>query len=197
MTWKLRIARVDDAADISAIYEPIVRSTPISFEIDPPGDQEIRKRIERTLATYPWLVCEYRDRVAGYAYASRHAERAAYQWSVDASIYVHSDFRRRRAGQALYTSLFRILAAQGYYNAYAGITLPNPGSVRLHESVGFRPIGVYHQVGYKMGAWHDVGYWELALQPKTEVPRSLRTFTEIQRDPAWQEMVMSGLSLLR
>src|SRR2546427_718425 len=116
MIWKLRMATVDDAAGIAEIYEPIVRSTPISFEIEPPGEWEIRSRIERTLEGYPWLVCEFSDRLAGYAYASRHAERVAYQWSVDTSIYVHSDFRRRRVGQALYTSLFRILAAQGYYN---------------------------------------------------------------------------------
>ena len=191
------MATLDDAAGIAEIYEPIVRSTPISFEIEPPGEREIRSRIERTLTAYPWLVCEYSDRLAGYAYGSRHAERVAYQWSVDTSIYVHSDFRRRRVGQALYTSLFRILAAQGYYNAYAGITLPNPGSVGLHESVGFRPIGVYREVGYKMGAWHDVGYWELALQPKTPVPRSLLSLTEIRRDPSWHEMLGSGLSLLR
>ena len=194
MTWKLRMATLNDAAGIAEIYEPIVRSTPISFEIEVPGEQEIRRRIERTMTTYPWLVCEYRDRIAGYAYASRHAERAAYQWSVDTSIYVHSDFRRRRVGQGLYKSLFRILAAQGYYNAYAGITLPNPASVRLHESVGFRPIGVYQEVGYKMGAWHDVGYWELALQSKTPVPRPLLTLAEIQRDPVWQEMLGAGLS---
>jgi len=100
-------------------------------------------------------------------------------------------------GQALYTSLFRILAAQGYYNAYAGITLPNPGSVGLHESVGFRRIGVYREVGYKMGAWHDVGYWELALQPKPLVPRSPLSLAEIRRDPSWHEMLISGLSLLR
>ncbi|PYR84332.1 MAG: GNAT family N-acetyltransferase [Acidobacteria bacterium] len=197
MSWILRMATVDDAAGIAEIYEPVVRSTPISFEIEPPGEWEIRSRIERTLEGYPWLVCEFSDRLAGYAYASRHAERAAYQWSVDTSIYVHSDFRRRRVGQALYTSLFRILAAQGYYNAYAGITLPNPGSVGLHESVGFRRIGVYREVGYKMEAWHDVGYWELALQPKPPVPRSPLSLAEIRRDPSWHEMLISGLSLLR
>src|SRR5438093_7216068 len=164
MTWKLRMATFDDAAGIAEIYDPIVRSTPTSFEIEVPAEQEIRRRIERIMMAYPWLVCEYRDRLAGYAYASRHAERAAYQWSVDTSIYVHSDFRRRRVGQALYISLFRILAAPGYYNAYAGITLLNPASVRLDESVRLRPIGGYQDVGYKMGAWHDVGYWELALQ---------------------------------
>jgi L-amino acid N-acyltransferase YncA len=196
MNWKLRMATFEDAAGITEIYEPIVRSTPISFEIEVPDEQEIRRRIERINTDYPWLVCQYRDRLAGYAYASRHAARAAYQWSVDTSIYVHSDFRRRRVGQALYASLFRILTAQGYYTAYAGITLPNPGSVGLHESVGFRPIGVYHEVGYKMGAWHDVGYWELPLQPKTPVPRSPLTLAEIQRDPTWQEMLGAGLSCL-
>ncbi len=190
------MATFEDAAGITEIYEPIVRSTPISFEIEVPDEQEIRRRIERINTDYPWLVCQYRDRLAGYAYASRHAARAAYQWSVDTSIYVHSDFRRRRVGQALYASLFRILTAQGYYTAYAGITLPNPGSVGLHESVGFRPIGVYHEVGYKMGAWHDVGYWELPLQPKTPVPRSPLTLAEIQRDPTWQEMLGAGLSCL-
>ncbi len=190
------MATVDDAAGIAGIYEPIVRSTPISFEVEVPGEQEMRRRIERIMSAFPWLVCDYRDRLAGYAYASRHAERAAYQWSVDVSIYVHSDFRRRRVGQALYASLFRILVGQGYCNAYAGITLPNPGSVGLHESVGFRPIGVYREVGYKMGAWHDVGYWELALQPKTPAPRPPLTLAEIQRHPVWQEMLGAGLSCL-
>src|SRR5881628_404516 len=197
MIWKLRMATVDDAAGIAEIYEPIVRSTPISFEIEPPGEWEIRSRIERTLEGYPWLVCEFSDRLAGYAYASRHAERVAYQWSVDTSIYVHSDFRRRRVGQALYTSLFRILAAQGYFNAYAGITLPNPGSVGLHESLGFQPVGVYHRVGYKLGSWHDVGHWQLALQPRIAMPPPPLNIGAIQRDPCWRQMLAAGLSCIR
>src|SRR2546425_322778 len=197
MTWNLRLATSGDAAAIAEIYRPIVASTPISFELEPPDEHELERRIEKTLAAHPWLVCEYQRQVAGYAYASRHRERAAYQWSVDTSVYVHSDFRRRRVGQALYTSLFRILMAQGYYNAYAGITLPNPGSVGLHESVGFKPLCVYREVGYKMGAWHDVGYWELALQPKPPVPRSPLSLAEIRCDPSWHEMLISGLSLLR
>ncbi len=164
MSWKIRLAVRNDAARIAEIYKPMVSSTPISFETEPPDAQEFERRIERLLPGHPWLVCEYQHRLAGYAYASRHRERAAYQWSVDTSVYVHSEFRRRGVGQALYTSLFRILVAQGYYNAYAGITLPNAGSVGLHESVGFKPLCVYRHVGYKQGAWHDVGWWELALQ---------------------------------
>src|SRR5437899_6529948 len=135
MTWKIRLATRNDAVAIAEIYRPIVVSTPISFEIEPPDEQEIVRRIEKTLTAFPWLVCVNEDRVAGYAYASPHRERAAYQWSVDVSVYVHSDFRRRGVSQALYASLFRIVAAQGYYNAYPGITLSNAGSVGLHESV--------------------------------------------------------------
>src|SRR5215471_15552499 len=123
MTWQIRLARRDDAAGIAEIYRPNVVSSPISFELEPPDAAEIAQRIEKTLAVFPWLVCECDDRLAGYAYASRHRERAAYQWSVDVSVYVHPDFRRRGVGQALYTSLFRIVIAQGYYNAYAGIAL--------------------------------------------------------------------------
>jgi L-amino acid N-acyltransferase YncA len=197
MTWKLRLATRNDVADIAEIYRPIVVSTSISFEIEPPDEQEIARRIEKTMTAYPWLVCEYRDRLAGYAYASSHRERAAYQWSVDVSVYVHSDFRRRGVGQALYSSLFRIVTAQGYFNAYAGITLPNAGSVGLHESVGFRPLGVYRNVGYKQGAWHDVGWWELALQPGTAAPpRPPLKLAEIQSSPSWQEMLASGLSCI-
>src|SRR2546427_11176875 len=196
MIWKLRMATVDDAAGIAEIYEPIVRSTPISFEIEPPGEGEIRSRIERTLEGYPWLVCEFSDRLAGYAYASRHAERVAYQWSVDTSVYVHSDFRRRGVGQALYTSLFRILVAQGSYNAYAGITLPNPGSVGLHESVGFKLLCVYRNVGYKLGAWYDVGWWELPLQPVTATPAAPKNLYDVQSDSSWHEMLASGLSCI-
>ena len=197
MTWQIRLARRNDAPGIAEIYRPNVVSTPISFELEPPDAGEIGQRIDRTLAVFPWLVCEFQDRLAGYAYASRHRERAAYQWSVDVSVYVHPDFRRRGVGQALYTSLFRIVTAQGYYNAYAGITLPNAGSVRLHESVGFKALGVYHGVGYKIGTWHDVGWWELTLQPKAAAPRPPVKLPEVQQHPSWKEMLASGLGCIK
>ncbi len=161
MSSELRLATKDDAAEIAAIYRPVVAFTPISFETEPPDAREIEHRIQDTLPAYPWLVCDADGRVAGYAYATRHRTRAAYQWSVDTSVYVHQDWRRCGIGQALYTSLFRVLAAQGYFNAYAGITLPNAESVGLHESVGFQSVGVYRKVGYKFRVWHDVGWWQL------------------------------------
>ncbi len=160
----VRLADRRDAADIAAIYRPFVTSTIISFEIDPPDEAQMADRMAHTIVRYPWLVVECDGRIAGYAYATRHRERAAYQWSVDTSAYLHPDYWRKGLGRRLYRSLIAILTAQGFVNAYAGITLPNPASVGLHEAVGFQPLGVYRSVGYKLGAWHDVGWWELRLR---------------------------------
>jgi phosphinothricin acetyltransferase len=168
---RIRLAVADDAAAIEAIYAPVVRDTIISFEMEPPDAAEIARRIEHTLPLFPWLVLESAGRFAGYAYASRHRERRAYRWSVDVSCYVHADFRRRGVGAALYRKLTALLRRQGFFNAYAGITLPNEASVRLHESLGFRPIGTYRNVGYKLGAWRDVGWWGLELAAPAADPR--------------------------
>jgi len=165
-----RPATERDAAAVAAIYRPYVESTPITFEIDPPSESDMRQRIAETTLSYPWLVYESDGRVIGYAYGSAHRSRAAYRWSVDTAIYVDAAHQRRGVGRELYAALFPRLVARGYFNAYAGITLPNPASVGLHEAVGFRPVGVYRNVGYKMGAWHDVGWWELTLQAHTPAP---------------------------
>src|SRR5918996_222132 len=138
----IRLATERDAEEIASIYAPNVTDTIISFELEPPTADEMRLRIEATLERCPWLVCEREGRVLGYAYADAHGSRAAYRWSVDVSVYVHEDARRMGLGRALYTSLFAALDLQGFYNAYAGATLPNPASVGLHEAVGFRPVGV-------------------------------------------------------
>ena len=142
MTVAIRLASDRDARAIADIYAPFVESNATSFETEAPSADEIRRRVQETTTTHPWLVCVCGDSVAGYAYATKHRARAAYQWSVEASVYVHSSFRRAGVGRGLYTSLFAILAAQGFVNAYARITLPNDSSVALHESLGFRPVGV-------------------------------------------------------
>lgn len=159
----LRVALPRDAEAVSAIYAPVVRDTAISFELEPPDSGEMRHRIEITLDRFPWLVAEKEGRVCGYAYAARHRERAAYAWSVDVSVYVADDSRRRGVGRALYAALLSVLARQGFHRAYAGITLPNASSVALHESLGFAFLGRYREVGWKLGAWHDVGWWERPL----------------------------------
>ncbi len=167
----VRCATTADADGIRAIYAPVVLETPISFELEPPTVDEMRGRIEKTLPHFPWLVCESDGNVEGYAYASRHRERAAYQWSADVSVYVAADARRKGVGRRLYTPLLGMLADMNYYTALAGVVLPNPGSVGLHEAMGFKPIGVYRNIGYKLGAWHDVGWWQCKLREYDHEPR--------------------------
>ena len=157
------MALVDDAGQIREIYAPNVTDAFISFEAEPPTAGQMRERIAKTLATHPWLVHDEGGRILGYAYASRHRERAAYQWSADVSCYVRPEARGRGIGKALYTELLRRLEAQGFRNAYAGIALPNDASVRLHERFGFKKVAHLEEIGFKFGRWIDVGYWELKL----------------------------------
>jgi phosphinothricin acetyltransferase len=167
---RIRLATIDDARDVHAIYAPFVRDTAVSFELEPPDVGQMRERIGDTLATHPWLVLERDGAIAGYAYAGKHRERLGYRWSADVSCYVHPDFQRRGLGRALYIALLRVLRAQGYYNAYAGIALPNAASVALHESVGFRAVGVFREAGFKLGRWHDVGWWGCRLLEPPAMP---------------------------
>lgn len=166
----IRPASEGDAGAFAAIYAPIVEATAISFETTPPHRGEMAARIAATVRTHPWLAAEEAGAVAGYAYASPHRARAAYRWSVDVAVYVGEGARRQGAARALYTRLIGILTAQGFTAAYAGISLPNPASVAFHEAMGFAPIGVYRNVGYKAGAWRDVGWWGRPLAPLADPP---------------------------
>lgn len=161
-----------DAAACAAIYAPNVESTPISFELVAPDAAEFARRIEKYAATHQFLVAEEGGEVVGYAYACRWRERSAYDWSVEVSVYVDPAHHGRGVGRALYAELFDRLRAQGFRSAVAGITLPNPASIGLHESMGFEPIGALRDIGWKNGGWHDVGYWQLALAPDAEDPPS-------------------------
>ena len=197
MTIEIRLAADRDAAAIAAIYAPFVESNATSFEAEAPTAEEIRRRVRETSVAYPWLVCVCDDRVAGYAYAAGHRVRAGYQWSVETSVYVHESFQRSGVGRGLYTSLFAILAAQGFVNAYAGITLPNARSVALHESMGFLPVGVYRSIGYKAGAWHDIGWWHLLLRSHPHEPEAPLPFERLVEDPGWNTRLEAGLPLIR
>ncbi len=175
---RIRLADPDrDAAEVAGIYRPAVEASAASFEEVAPKASEIAERIRHTLRRTPWLVAEddRRDGVVGYAYAAPHHERAGYRWSVNISAYVHADWRGRSVGRALYDALLPMLERQGFVNVYAGIALPNPASVALHEAIGMRRIGVYERVGFKFGAWHDVAWYgmrivEPALHPAEPIP---------------------------
>jgi L-amino acid N-acyltransferase YncA len=170
MKTMIRFATRADAAAVAEIYGPFCEDSPITFETERPSIREIENRISKILERFPWLICEHENEVTGYAYAGPHRDRAAYRWCVDVAIYLSGNSRGQGFGRALYTVLFQLLRIQGYFQAYAGITLPNPASIRLHQGLGFEPIGVYKRVGFKANAWHDVSWWGLTLQPTDRPP---------------------------
>jgi L-amino acid N-acyltransferase YncA len=188
----IRMARESDAEAIAAIYRPWVESTAVSFETEAPGADEMARRIVATAAYAPWLVCEAADGIWGYAYASRHRDRAAYQWSVDVAVYVREDRRRQRTGRSVYQSLFALLRLQGFVAAHAGITQPNAASVGLHEALGFRHVATYPAVGFKLGAWHDVGWWQLRLQETPRDPTPPLSVAAAQKQPGWDAALAWG-----
>jgi phosphinothricin acetyltransferase len=159
-----------DAAACAAIYAPSVESTPISFELEPPDAAEFAHRIEKYSATHQFLVAETGGEVVGYAYACRWRDRPAYDWAVEVSVYVDAARKGEGIGGALYVELLDRLRAQRFHVAVAGITLPNPASIALHERLGFESIGALREVGWKVGGWHDVGYWQLLLRPDATDP---------------------------
>ena len=163
-TPTIRSAVAADAAALLAIYRPFVESTAVSFETVVPTVEEFATRIAKALTGWQWLVAEQDGQCIGYAYGSSHRQRHAYRWSVEVSAYVHPNHHRRGVGRALYLRLLEELAQKGFCNAYAGTTLPNEGSVALHQAVGFEFIGVFKAVGRKFGTWHDVAWFQRILR---------------------------------
>lgn len=197
MPSTIRVATPTDGATAAAIYAPIVRDTAISFEVDPPDAAEMARRIEATSRRYPWLVADRDGETLGYVYAGPHRERAAYGWSVETTVYVHEDARGRGVGRALYRSLLALLELQGAHSAYAGITLPNEASVGLHEALGFALVGIYREVGWKLGAWHDVGWWQRSFPALDAAPAELRPFAELATVEGYAAALAAGEAGLR
>ncbi len=189
----IRLAQPADAAPIAAIYAPFCENTIVSFETAAPTPAEMAQRIQKIAARYPWLVLDVDGIIAGYVYASQHRERAAYQWAVDVTAYTHPDFRRKGVGRALYTALFAILAHQGYYKAFAGIALPNEGSVGLHTAMGMTLVGIYKGVGYKLDGWHDVGWYQVALKPDQPNPHPPLPLGDVWNEAEVQATLTLGL----
>ncbi len=156
-----------DAAACAAIYAPSVMGSATSFEEVPPPPGEMARRIDQAVI---WLVAERGGAIAGYAYASPHRERDAYRWAVDVAVYVDARHRRAGVGRALYEELLDRLRGRGYRVACAGVTQPNPASEALHAALGFQPVGTYRRIGWKAGAWRDVRWWQLELDPAGAEP---------------------------
>ena len=163
-----------DAPWVAAIYRPAVEVSIATFEEVPPGAEAMEARMRATLARTPWLVMDDGSALSGYAYAAQHRERPGYRWAVDISVYVHGDMQGRGIGRRLYDELLDILRRQRFVNAYAGIALPNPASVALHEAIGMRRIGVYERVGHKFGRWVDVAWYGMHLaDPPPDPPEPI------------------------
>lgn len=184
MELRLRPAESRDAPALAEIYAPSVLQRPTSFELRAPDAAEMAARLAQVTALWPWLVAEGGGEVLGYCYASPFAEREAYRWSVTVSAYVREGWHRQGIGRRLYGLLFDLLRRQGAVNAFAGITLPNEASVGLHRALGFEPVAVYPRVGFKLGRWHDVGWFGLALS-RPAAPGELRPWPEVSASFDW------------
>jgi phosphinothricin acetyltransferase len=178
----LRLATPNDARCILAIYAPYIENTSFTFETETPSVEEFAERIRNYMLNWPWLVYEVDGVIAGYAYATRHRERTAYQWSTECSVYIHDNFQRAGIARALYNALFEILKKQGFRNVYAVINLPNDKSVAFHESFGFQYFATYEKVGYKLGKWKNVGWWRLSINVYDDDPPAPVNFAEMDKD---------------
>ena len=190
----IRLATAFDSSAIASIYRPHCEGSAVSFEQVAPSAVEMAKRIATVTTQRPWIVLEDAGSVVGYAYAAPHNERWAYRWSVNTAIYISGTHQRRGAGRALYVTLFSLLRHLGYYRAVAGITLPNAASVGLHQAMGFALVGVYRDIGYKLGAWRDVGWYEAELQPTVAEPQEPRPISVLGGSPEWRAAVEQGLA---
>lgn len=187
---KIRVATPDDAATCAAIYAPFVLNTRVTFEEEPPSADEMAGRLEKILAAHPWLVLDDEGTTVGYAYGSVNRERRAYRWGADTTVYLGEGQRGLGYGRRIYEALLEILRAQRFVTAYAGIALPNEGSVRLHESLGYRPVALYPGAGFKSGGWHDVGWWALDLNDRQSPPLEPIAFPQL--DPQIVAAALAG-----
>ena len=178
----IRLANKKDAKDILAIYAPYIQNTSLTFETEVPSVEAFAERIESYLKKWPWLVFEMDGKIVGYAYATKHRERTAYQWSVESSVYIHDDYMRHGIAKTLYETLFAILKTQGFRNVYAVINLPNDRSVAFHEKCGFEYFTTFEQVGYKLGRWKNVGWWRLVVNEFTDEPEAPVDLSEMDKD---------------
>ncbi len=166
----IRVANGTDATALLTVYAPYIINTSLTFETVVPTEKEFADRITHYTANWPWLVWESGGNIGGYAYASRYRERTGYQWCVESSIYMDEKFMKKGVAKALYRALLELLTLQGYRNVYAVINLPNDRSVKFHEGCGFKWFATYEKVGYKLGKWKNVGWWQCSINEYTDEP---------------------------
>lgn len=178
----IRFIQAADAVDVLKIYKYYIKETAITFECETPSIDEFRNRIREISTDYPYLVCLADGKIVGYAYAHRQMERAAYQWNAELSVYIDKSHHHCGIGKSLYSALIEILKLQNVRNVYGGVASPNLNSERLHEYFGFKKLGVYHNTGYKCGAWHDVMWFEKSIGDYDLEPKPFVSINEIDEN---------------
>ena len=157
----IRQAQFTDAEQIAEIYNYYILNTHHTFETEPLCADEMRQRIAETSQDYPFLIAEYEGVIQGYVYATQFKLRQAYKHSVEISIYVRNQAKQKGIGSELYQRLLEELSETDVHALMAGISLPNEASVRFHEKIGYEKVAHFREVGYKLGRWVDVGFWEM------------------------------------
>ncbi len=180
-SYTIRMATLEDARDIYAIYEPYILNTAITFEYVPVSVEEFRNRMKKVLEQFPWLVCEQDGRIVGYAYCSRFKERAAFDWDCECSVYIDEKEHRKGIASLLYERLLELVREQGYFTVYALITNSHESSIAFHKRFGFTKVGVYEKTGYKFDEWWDLLVMEKRLRSFEEKPAGLRSIHNIDQ----------------
>jgi L-amino acid N-acyltransferase YncA len=188
----IRLITESDASEVLKLYEPYVVNTIVSFEYEVPAIDEFVQRIKTNTIDYPWLVSLNNEIITGFAYASRHRYRTAYQWSAESTIYLSSGFQGKGIARVLYETLFSLLRLQGYFNVYAGVGLPNEKSVGFHKALGFEEIGIFKKIGYKLGNWHDTYWFQLQITEQVSNPPTPKKLNEILEDDAFKKIMVTA-----
>ncbi|BDS15375.1 GNAT family N-acetyltransferase [Aureispira anguillae] len=190
----IRIAKESDIAAMLAIYAPFVECTAVTFDLKVPTLSEFTERIKKIQTEAPCLVYDLDGEILGYAYASAHRSREAYKWTREMSVYIREDAKTKKYGTALYSSLIELLKCQNYRSVLAGITLPNIPSVNFHERFGFHPVGVYDNIGYKLGKPHRVGWWQLMIDSDDKEVKEIIALDKILATEEGQKALKKGES---
>ncbi len=195
--FEIRLINESDVTATLEVYKPYVLNTIISFEYKVPALEEYLQRIKTNTSEFPWLVCLQNNIIIGYAYASKHRYRTAYQWSPESTVYMSSEFHRKGVARILYETLFSLLRLQGYFNVYAGVGLPNEKSVGFHKALGFEEIGVFKKVGFKLGNWHDTQWFQLHLSEHINNPPAPKTIHQVVESESFKMILANANERLK
>lgn len=195
--YSIRLVTPADAASCLEVYAPYVRTTAISFEYEVPTIPAFEKKIEKIMEQYPWLVCIYKNEVVGYTYGSMHRERTAYQWSPESTVYLKETFHQKGIARILYETLFDLLRMQGYFSIYASVLSSNNKSVAFHRKMGFEEIGLFKNIGYKLGTWHSNLWFQYFLQEHCVQPTAPLAINQIVKDEHFINILQSANEKLK